>query len=180
MPRKRKPVGPATGYGNGSVYEESPGSGRWMARLDGVRRRARGEEEAQQKLLRLQKQRDDHLQLGEGSQTVSAWYTTWVNVYCDEFKHKTREGYKGVYHCWIKPYAIANIRLDDLRPTHIDKWLETLEVKGIGPASRLIAYRRIRAALKVAVNKEILVRNPADKATQPVLPPTPEREVFSE
>ena len=64
MPRKIvKNDAPKTGYGNGGIHEEKIGSGRWVAELDGVRRRARSEAAAREKLKLLQERRDAKLKL---------------------------------------------------------------------------------------------------------------------
>lgn len=181
MPRKlNKAAGPATGYGNGSVYEESPGSGRWIARLDKTRRRAKSEDEANQKLLRLQQQRTARLQVGKGSQTLTTWYNTWLEVHCTELKQKTREGYAEAFRLWIAPYTIATTRIEELSADHIDRWLAQLKRKGLAPATRAIAFRRLDTALSVAVAKSIIAENPAKRATAPVVTTKADKQVFTE
>src|SRR5262245_43991482 len=111
---RRTNSGPKTGYGNGSVHEEKRGSGRWVAELGGVRRRAKSETEAREKLKLLQERRDARLKLKKGSTTVGEWLNIWLSDYCDHLKPKTREGYLNVVKTYISPYPIARIRLEDL------------------------------------------------------------------
>src|SRR5207245_4302461 len=105
MPRNTKE--PMTGYGNESVHEEKLGSSRWVAELDGVRRRAKSEGEAREKLRLLQERRDARLQIKKGSQTLGEWLSVWLADYCDHLKPKTREGYAAAVRTYIEPYPLA-------------------------------------------------------------------------
>lgn len=170
--------GPKRGYGQGSVYEETEGSNRWIASLDGTRRRAKSEAEARQKLKQLQERRDNRLNLKQGSMTVAEWLETWLADYCDHLKQKTREGYERAIRGHITPHALANVRLEALAADDIVQWLKTLRRKpskrtGAKPGQKLseasvsIPYRCLRAALNVAVDQDIITKNPTLKVKAP-------------
>src|SRR5262245_38338729 len=129
MPRKTDDA-PKTGYGSGSVYEEKIGSGRWVAELDGVRRRARSEAGAWEKLRILQERRDNRLNLKKGSTTLLAWSEIWLTDYCDHLKPLTRPGYWEAIKNYIEPYRLANVRMENLISDHIENWMKTLRRKG--------------------------------------------------
>ena len=172
MPRKKQSA-PKLGYGYGSVHEEKAGSGRWVAELDGVRRRARSKEEAEEKLRMLQDRRDAKLKIKKGSITVGEWFTIWLDRYCDHLKAKTLEGYHDVVRLYIEPYAIARIRLEDLSSDDVHIWLATIRRKRftrgknatpqkISSSTVAIAFRRLRRALEVARTNDIIAKNPAE------------------
>ena len=171
MPRKKRTDAPKTGYGNGGVHEEKVGSGRWVAELDGTRRRARSEAEANEKLRLLQGRRDNRLKLKKGSLTVIEWVSIWLDRYCDHLKPKTLEGYRDVVRVYIEPFAIARVRLEDLTADDIREWIAALRRKTftrgkqakprkISNGTVAIAFRRLRRALEVA--RDIIGKNPAE------------------
>src|SRR5262249_27748292 len=118
MPR-RKDDAPQTGYGNGSVYEDREGSGLWRAELDGVKRRARTEAAANEKLRQLQERRDARLSLKKGSTRLIEWLEIWLNEYCDHLKPLTRAGYREATTTYIAPYPLARVRMEDLESDDI-------------------------------------------------------------
>lgn len=176
MPRKKPDTAPKTGYGNGSVHEEKAGSNRWVAELDGTRRRAKSEEEAREKLRVLQDRRDARLKLNQGSMTVLEWMQRWLDQHCDHLKSKTLEGYRDAVRLYIKPYSIARVRLEDLVADDILEWMTALRRKKIstGPhettkklsgATIAIAFRRLRRALVIARLRNLIATNPAEGIT---------------
>lgn len=184
MARRTKAAEPKTGYGNGSVHEEKVGSGRWVAELDGVRRRASSEAEAKEKLKLLQERRDGRLKLKLGSMTLGEWLQVWLDDYCSHLKPKTLEGYRHVVATYIAPYDIARVRVEDLAPDDIIGWMAALRrkrvlktVKGgeLKPTNKklsnstiAIAFRRLRTALETAKTiAKILTENPAANVPAP-------------
>lgn len=176
MPRKKPDIAPKTGYGNGSVHEEKAGSNRWVAELDGTRRRAKSEAEAQEKLRLLQERRDARLKLDQGSMTLLEWMRRWLDRHCDHLKPKTLEGYRDAVRLYIEPYAIARVRLEDLVADDILEWMAELRRKkvSIGPrktakklsgATIAIPFRRLRRALVIARLKNLIATNPAEGIT---------------
>ena len=98
MPRRRK-----THYGEGSVYESPPGSGRWFAEVfDGhgksIRRRANSRDEAEAKRQELVRRRDGGLHVQGATQTLE----TFVNVWWERA---------------VKEKGLAPKTLDDYRKT---------------------------------------------------------------
>lgn len=184
MPRRLKSDSePKTGYGEGGVHEEKIGSGRWIAELDGIRRRARSEAEALEKLKLLQERRDARLKLKKGSLTLLAWLTIWLDEYCDHLKPKTLEGYRDVVRTYIEPYPIARVRLEDLEADDIVQWLKALRRKKatrgnqpsdehISSGTIAIAFRRLRKALNVAKKHKCIRENPAADVDPPVIEST--------
>jgi integrase len=172
MPRRVKTDEPLTGYGNGSVYEDKDGSGLWRAELDGVKRRARSETDARDKLRLLQERRDARLNLKKGSTRFIEWLEIWLNDYCDHLKPLTRAGYREAIKTYIEPYPLARVRMEDLESDDIDRWMKTLRRKGLAEGTIAIAFRRLRKALKVAKQKDYIDYNPAEDVEPPDATPT--------
>lgn len=77
MARRRKAQ-----YGEGSIYESPPGSGRWFAEIsDGhgktIRRRAASRAQAEAKREALTRQRDDGLNVQAAAQTLESFVNLW-------------------------------------------------------------------------------------------------------
>lgn len=185
MPRKKPDTTPQAGYGNGGVHEEKQGSGRWVAELDGVRRRAKSEAEALDKLKQLQERRDAKLKIKKGSTTLGDWLTTWLEDYCDHLKPKTLEGYRDAVRVYIEPYPVARVRLEDLDSDDIVEWMKALKRKKatrgnqssdglISSGTIAIAFRRLRKALNVAKRRKLIGDNPAADVDPPVVEATRE------
>jgi hypothetical protein len=181
--------GPKTGYGNGGVHEEKEGSGRWVAELDGVRRRARNEAAANEKLRLLQERRDARLKIKQGSLTIDDWLVIWLERYCDHLKAKTLEGYRDVVRTYIQPYDLARVRLEALTADDIVQWLNALRRKKIvkngnstdkklSSGTIAIAFRRLRRALAVAKRHKLISENPAAHVEPPTAAPSREAVVL--
>jgi integrase len=172
MPRRTNDDAPKTGYGNGGVHEEKVGSNRWVAELDGIRRRARSEAAANEKLRLLQERRDARLNLKKGSTRLIEWLAIWLAEYCDHLKPLTRSGYTEAIKNYIEPYPLAKVRMEDLASDDIDRWMKTLRRKGLAEGTIAIAFRRLRKALKVAKQKDYIDHNPAEDVEPPDATPT--------
>jgi hypothetical protein len=161
------PPEPQTGYGNGGIHEEKDGSGRWIAELDGVRRRAKSEDEAKAKLCRLQELRNAQVNLSCGGMRFDAWYRLWLTPKYSDLGQKMREGYEEVGRLYIKGFKLAGTILEDVNEDVLEMWLAALREKKKANSEPLaegtiaIAFRRVRRALEVARIKRYISYNPA-------------------
>lgn len=164
-----------TGYGNGSVYEEKRGSGRWIAELDGVRRRAKSEAEALEKLALLQQRREERLR--PESITLDKWLDKWLTEHCEHLRERSRFYYSEIIRIYIKPYRIARIKLEDLITEDIIDWLAALrrkqsqrEKRYISDATISSAFKRLKKALQTAKQLRYISQNVADHISLPTKP----------
>jgi integrase len=153
---------------DGSVFEDPPGSGKWRAQLyiDGkiVRRRATSERNAHAKLRELIKLRDQGLQVGTGKMKLSAWLEVWYTL--GDRKAMTNAGHRDTCDRYVIPY-LGEIALDAIRPHHLDEWRAKLKAQDLAAWTINGAFRRLRAALNVAVKRGMIARNPCAQVDAP-------------
>ncbi|NTU82734.1 MAG: site-specific integrase [Chloroflexales bacterium] len=171
MARRKLIPKPKRGYGNGSVHEEKEDSGRWIAELDGVRRRAKSREEAEEKLRLLQELRDHRVDIGKSSQLLGQWLTIWLSVCLPgrekPLKARTLQGYAEIIRLYITPYRISQLALETVSAKDIRAWLAELKCKGLSGNTRANAFRRLRTALADACREKLIAANPADEVEEP-------------
>lgn len=126
------------------------------------RRHIRGKTKAavKEKLDALNRQLDQgHVpQLG-ASPTLGQWMEHWLTVIAArKVRPSTLEGYTSKVHYRIVP-GLGKHRLDKLRPEHVEAFYAALEAE-VSPATALQVHRILSRALKVAVQRGKLSRNP--------------------
>lgn len=103
--------------------------------------------------------------------TVGEFLIIWLTeIIIPMSKASTADSYGYVIRKYITPH-LGTVRLDDLTPAMVQRWVNTL-TKQLGPATVRSAYRRLRTALSVAVDWHYLTSNPAERARLPKLPPS--------
>lgn len=147
----------------GSIYQDKRGT--WWAQLPpddhGKRPKAsaRTEEEAVEKLKALEAKRAKRLNLQDARQTVEQLLSEWL----DEFvaptaKAKTLAGHRYVCAHYIVPH-LGRIRLDQLGPLHIQRWLNALRSQGLSESTIQNAWTRLKTALNVALAARLIEEN---------------------
>lgn len=159
----RKPKRRANG--EGSIYEDPKGSGKWKAQItlaDGTpkTKRASSQRDALEKLQQLRALREQGVRLGQKQPTVSAWCATWLEHYTRNLKPNIRADYQGVVHRYIDGDALGRARLDRLRPAQVQAWADRLAER-VAPQTVRNAHARLHKALEVAVKHSYIARNPA-------------------
>lgn len=101
--------------------------------------------------------------------TLGAWLTEWhASLYGDSVSETVRRKYKRNYELHILPYLenVPLADLDDLQlkklfwETLVEKTNERTGEKLLGPSARRNIYKTLNSALKVAVAKGLIKRNP--------------------
>jgi len=159
---------------DGSVFEEPPGSGKWRAQLyiDGkiVRRRATSERNAHAKLRELIKLRDAGVEVSTGKVKLAAWLDEWYVILARaKRKPATIAGHREMCGRYVIPY-LGERSLESIRPKQIDELLDTLAGLELSDWTINGAYRRLRAALNVAVKRGMIARNPCEQVEAPPPP----------
>jgi integrase len=107
-----------------------------------------------------------------GKMTVGEWMAEWLAT-----SPKHRAGTRALVDRWIRlhvrPTALAKIPLYKLRPIDIDRWVTDRIEAGVGRATIKGVHGMVNAALNRAVDREIVPKNPARRASIPEYVPKP-------
>lgn len=99
--------------------------------------------------------------------TVEAWVTKWLDeVAPQRIRPSTLHTYELYARKWINPH-LGRTRLSKLRPDQIRSMLRAMEDAGKSDATRRQVLAILRRALKVAVQDELIARNPASALDAP-------------
>jgi integrase len=96
---------------------------------------------------------------------------TWVEHYVDVIKSdalapNTARSYHGHLHKWIGPH-LGRLPLGELRAEHIEKMFAAMRQAGLSAATCERVRASLRAALTVAVRRNLVIRNVAALAVVP-------------
>ena len=66
-------------------------------------------------------------EVGDNKITVSTWFYTWLFDYRkQDLKPKSFQRYHGIYTKYIENTDLGNIKLNDLRTTHLQRYYKKL------------------------------------------------------
>lgn len=172
---------------NGSVRRRSKNS--WELTLDlgkdadGKRQRrfvnVKGKRtDADRKLRELMASLDKGLPINTKKITVSEWLDRWIAEHIAPTKRqRTIERYSDVARKHIAPH-IGHMQLTDITPSDVKALEAAWATQGMSVPGIEYGHRILSAALKAAVQMELIFRNPAQLVTPPraekqeVLPPS--------
>ena len=107
--------------------------------------------------------------LPDNKETVESYLAWWLR---DELpgtvKESTAAGYSTVLHRYVTPH-LGRAKLASLTPKQLTTWMRRLEADGLSPRTRKQARAIFHRALRDAVDKEILTRNPMTTVRGPSL-----------
>jgi integrase len=187
MPRRRK-----IHYGEGSVYESPPGSGRWFAEVfDGhgksIRRRANSRDEAEAKRQELVRRRDGGLNVQGAAQTLETFVNVWWERSVKEkgLAPKTLDDYRKTFARYLLPdWGTHRLEEFEQNVTLVLDIQATLR-REYGPATAHRAIAKLSMLFNAAVRWSIMRINPVMmvRADLPVykreeaVPLTPEQTI---
>ena len=171
-------------HGSGSVYEYPAGTGRWFAALAStddagrrhtIRRMAPTEAAAKRLLTKMRDGRDEGIDATGGQQTVARFLSSWLEVSArPRVRPSTYRRYEQIVRVHLSPPPLGRMRLEALRPEHVDRLLESRRKAGAAPKT----LQHIRATLRRALNYARRQRYVSDNAASLSEPPKMEyREV---
>lgn len=110
-------------------------------------------------------------------ETLSAYLERWLKIHGTQVRARTMYDYKMIVQRWITPAngkrlpddcpRLGAVRLDRLEVSHFDLLYVFLAERGLSVRSIRYVHSVLRRALKDAVKKELIPRNPTDFATVP-------------
>jgi integrase len=165
------------GHNEGTIFERKDRDGnvigyRAQVSMPGGKRKSvsgRTKSEVMRKLREAQVQLHQGTLVAGRSANVGAYLDGWLDGVRTTRRPRTVQSYE-LNVARLRPH-LGGIRLDALRPAHLDAAYGALMESGLSPRSVEQAATVLHTALRKAVKLELLVRNPADSAT----PPRPQR-----
>lgn len=149
--------------GEGTWRERPDGLLEFRFYLDGKRRSVYGRSKAACRKQRAQLEKA-HFEgaVAEGGRTrLKAWLRHWLRVAVQGKKRQnTINGYTNNVEKHIVPH-LGHLKLADLRPHHVERWLADMADDGLSDRTRQYAHTVLRAALRHAMNQGIIGHNPA-------------------
>lgn len=140
-------------------------------RPDGSRRRtrrtARTLEQAKKLRIELLRQQQQGLLTEQRIDTVNTYGLWWAGqVKPDLIRPTTATDYEDRLRRYVLPY-LGNVRMVDLTPQHVQKWIHRLRADGKSPSTVNGARRVLFGLCKHAERQGVIARNPV-AATDPV------------
>lgn len=145
----------------GVVEMTTPGGGRKRRTAS-----AKTKQEVRLKLRDLQKRTAAGTKR-DGSQTIAAWLTYWLDEVAD-VRASTERTYRGYIQTWIVP-QLGRIRLSNLSPEDVRGLMRHMEKQGKSPATRKQVLAILSKALEVAGREGKVDRNVCDTVARPSL-----------
>lgn len=103
--------------------------------------------------------------------TVGEQLTYWMHTCHRNGEVTTRRTYTWVINTLLMP-TLGTVGLNELKPSHIKGWLADLGAAGRAPKTITMARALLRAALDMAVQDELMNRNPVIGIKGPRIPRT--------
>lgn len=102
-----------------------------------------------------------------GEQTVREWFEHWLSHEVDRKRRpSTANTYRRYVEKWVYP-EFGSLRLDRLRPAHLEALYARMEDEKKSDATRRQVHAIIRRALVVAERQRLIAWNPATKVDAP-------------
>jgi integrase len=157
--------------GEGTLFwseERQCWRGRLPAGEDGRRPwfSGRTQAEALENKRKLEKKREQGLDPTAQVPTVEQYGATWQAFIDRRKRPTTADGYGQMRRLYINPH-LGKIRLDRLRPTRVQQWVDELADEGYSPSTIRNAYQRLRGMLRLAVRDGLLVQSPCREIELP-------------
>lgn len=141
-----------------------PGTGQRRQHIETVRGTKK---EAERRMVELIAKADSGLAVPKGKLLTREWLERWLDQDVRPYRApKTAERYAAVVRKHLIPH-IGGIRLSGLAPTHVKDLLAALTTSGMAPAGVDLVRTVLHAALKSAIQQELLARNVVEATTLP-------------
>jgi integrase len=172
-------------------YRQRP-NGLWEASTrytaaDGERKRlsvyGKTRAEARGKLNDARKRIAEGAPPRDNKQTIGSWLESWRTTALPASSRKatTQELYANLCRKHLEGDTdLAVLRLDQIRPTHVEALVLRLRGKGLSDSTVRQVYTVLRAALDIAVRDGLLASNPTAKVKRPAVAPKEARYLSTE
>ncbi|MFC1866440.1 tyrosine-type recombinase/integrase, partial [Chloroflexota bacterium] len=123
--------------------------------------------DAEKRLSELLHQLDNGSFMKPSKTTLGEYLEKWLKDYVwPNLAPRTAEGYESIVHCHIKP-ALGSILLSQLKPEHLQSYYSDKNTQGLSNQTVRHHHTALHRALQMALEWDLLSRNPADAARPP-------------
>jgi integrase len=128
--------------------------------------------EAEKWVRKEEVKKDDGEALSTSRKTLAEWLGEWLELHSEQVRDVTIYNYRMMVNHWIlKPAKgappIGSIQLTKLNVAAFDRLYRHMSEQGVRPRTVQALHQVLRSALKAAVKKGYLSRNPTESATVP-------------
>lgn len=156
----------------GSIYQRA--DGRWVGVIDlGIIGGKRVRKTVTASTLKALKPKFEELKQAQSSgvddddMTTGTWVEKWLaEVAAERNRPSTLRTYEMYANKWIIPH-VGSVRLAKLRPDHIRGLMRAMSSAGLADGTRRQVLAILRRSLKVAVQDQLIARNPAEAVDPP-------------
>jgi|SRR5215217_4731466 len=131
-----------------------------------IRQRAAGSWTIEKALTELLRDIDRGTVARAGADTFEAYLSRWLDHIRSRVRQETWERYAGLVRVQIVA-RIGRVKLEKLRPHHVQRVLDEMLADGAAPASVSKCHRVMASALSQAVHWQLLAVNPATGVSPP-------------
>ena len=155
-------------HGIGSIRKRS--DGRWEARYtapDGTQKSVYGKtkQQAVEKLKQKQAEIATGTYLESSRMTVEDWLKLWLESYATQIRDTTKANYARYSQLYFIP-ALGSVRLDRLKPAHVQKLFNDLSGT-LAPGTVNSIRIALSSALSTAERLDFIKANPCRKSSTP-------------
>lgn len=121
--------------------------------------------EAHERAVRTDLKRGDYIGPEGGKTTVREWAARWLDS-----AHNLKQGGVDTYRRDLDAYILpelGRLPMARLTPELVDALLESEKKRGLASSTRRRHYATIRRMCQVAVERNLIAKNPCDKVTPP-------------
>ncbi|MCL4559003.1 MAG: hypothetical protein M1281_00095 [Chloroflexi bacterium] len=156
------------GNREGSIQKREDGTWRVQLRLEHKRLSytAKTRQECQDWLKRTINQIDNGMTYQGANMLLGDYLEIWLKTIKENRRPKTYIQYRSNIVRYILP-PFGKVKLRDLHPIRIEKFLTSQQEHGVGDRTVQIIYSILHAAMASAARKGIIGRNPLDAVEKP-------------
>jgi len=101
--------------------------------------------------------------------TLNTWYESWLNDYkTKKAKKSTIITYKGLYETHVRN-TLGKKQLSQIKAMHIQKFYNDFIEKGYSASTLEVLHAMLSNIFKIAVNNDLIVRNPCRGTERPIV-----------
>lgn len=96
-----------------------------------------------------------------GAPTVAEFYAIWSQ------QQIWTTGTEKAMSLAVRSSTFANVRLRDLRPSHVEAWVKAMTVKGLAPGTIRTRFNNVHSLLRAAARDRMIPSDPAESIRLP-------------